>query len=271
MAYTRWHFFNVEARIVSGFAAALCVWFALSAWSSLQPRALIDSIRSAAPNELQRQVAPRIVETESPRSASSAASLAQIRDRWEATWSTDVSASEIHVAHINSALALIARAESGDLEATVDLIGAATWCLSGGPLVNVSERVGNEQRPCFERFGESLASREKLERASFAWVLQLAAAGVDDATLYASALLRGVGPDVLGGAQVDEDVRQTQRALLIGQLQTLADRGSADAASELHGHWSGQSALQLRDERMAAFYGALTERLDPMRSLVTAK
>lgn len=58
-----------------------------------------------------------------------------------------------------------------------------------------------------------------------------------------------------------------QRALLIGQLQTLAERGSADAASELHGHWSGSSSFRLNDEQAAHYYAKLTEKLDPERSL----
>lgn len=198
------------------------------------------------------------------------ATLASISARWDAAWSADASAADLNVAHLSQIVSLVARAEAGDLEATVDLVSAATWCLAGGPLVNIAELVGDARRPCVERFGDTLASRDKLERATFVWVLQLASAGVDDATLYASALLRGASADMLGGVDADPATRETQRALLIGQLQTLAERGSADAASELHGHWRGDSALQLHDERWVAYYAALTERLDPARSLAAA-
>jgi hypothetical protein len=192
-----------------------------------------------------------------------------LRQRWDAIWSTDVSAADANVAALDIAAALIARAERGDLDAVADLVGAATWCVAGGPLVNVSE-VGERRRACFERFGETLATREELERAALVWVLQLSAAGLDDATLYASALLRGIGADLLGGVTNDASLREMQRAQILGQLQTLADRGSADAASELHGHWRGDSALHLHDEQLAAYYAALTLRLDPSRNIVAA-
>jgi hypothetical protein len=196
--------------------------------------------------------------------------LSAIRNRWDAMWSTDVSAADTNIVNLHAAASLIARAERGDLEATADLIGAATWCLAGGSLVNVTELIDNERRPCFEHFGTHLASRERLERASFEWVLQLSAAGIDDATLYASALIRGNVTSVLGGVDLNEETRETQRELLLGKLQTLVDRGSADAASELHGHWSGSSAFRLNDDRRANYYAALTEKLDPLRSIATA-
>jgi hypothetical protein len=194
-------------------------------------------------------------------------SVAAVRKRWDAMWSTDVAAAEVNVANWHNTASLIRRADHGDLEATVDLVGAATWCLSGGPLTNITDSVNDERRPCFERFGVDLASRERLERASFMWVVRLAAAGIDDATLYASALTRGVGPDLLGGPDNEPDIGDDQRALLVGQLQALAERGSADAASELHGHWSGRSAFGLADERLTRYYAELTEQLDPTRSL----
>lgn len=201
------------------------------------------------------------------RPATSLDSLRQLRQRWDAAWSTDISAAELNVAHLHHAEALIERAERGDLDATVDLVGAATWCLAAGPLATITDPVGDDQRACFERFGVDIASRERLERAAFRWVLRLAAAGVEDATLYASALTRGIGPDLPGGLDRDSDTRDMQRALLIGQLQTLAERGSADAASELHGHWSGNSSFHLNDEQAAYYYAKLTEKLDPERSL----
>ena len=201
------------------------------------------------------------------RPANSLDSLGQLRRRWDAAWSTDISAAELNVAHLHHAAELIERAERGDLDATVDLVGAATWCLTAGPLTTVTDQVGDDQRACFERFGADLASRERLERATFTWVLRLAAAGVEDATLYASALTRGIGPDLLGGPDRDSDTRDMQHALLIGQLQTLAERGSADAASELHGHWSASSAFRLNDEQAARYYAKLTEKLDPEGSL----
>lgn len=198
----------------------------------------------------------------------SANALADVGLRWDATWSTDVSAAALNVANLHHAEALIHRADAGDLDAAVDLVGAATWCLNAGPLAYVTDQIGDHARPCFERFGADLQSREQLQRASFSWVLRLVAAGLDDATLYASARTRGIGPDLLGGPNGDDEIRDSQRALLIGHLQTLAERGSADAASELHGHWSGASAFHLADERLASYYAQLTERLDPARNLV---
>jgi hypothetical protein len=196
-----------------------------------------------------------------------ATSLAAVRVRWDSIWSADVGAAELNAVSLNNTAALMERAEQGDLEATVDLIGAATWCLAAGPLANVTDQVGDERRPCFERFGVDLASRERLERASFAWVLRLAAAGVEDATLYASALTRGMSADMLGGPDAETALGADQRALLISQLQGLAERGSADAASELHGHWSGLSAFKLADVQLVRHYAELTERLDPARNL----
>jgi hypothetical protein len=219
-----------------------------------------------------------------PRPATSSATLSSVALRWDAAWSADVAVADANVANLHIAQALIARTAAGDLEATVDLIAAASWCLSGGPLVTITdgnasstditesgEPLTESRRPCYERFGESLASRAELERAVFAWVLRLAAAGVDDAALYASALIRGTGPDLLSNSNAEmgsaTDVRQTQRELLLSQLQTLAERGSAAAASELHSHWSGDSAFHLRDPGLANYYALLTERLDPTRSL----
>lgn len=110
-------------------------------------------------------------------------SLRQLRQRWDAAWSTDISAAELNVAHLHNAAALIERAERGDLDATVDLVGADIWCLTAGPLATITDPVGDDQRACFERFGADIASRERLERATFTWVLRLATAGVEDATL----------------------------------------------------------------------------------------
>jgi hypothetical protein len=196
--------------------------------------------------------------------------IAALNHRWDAIWSTDVSAADANVATLDIAVDLVARAKLGDLDATADLVGAATWCIAGGPLVNVTDVVGNQRRPCFERFGDEFASRALLERAVLVWVLQLAAAGLDDAALYASAMLRGNGADLRADIDNDPTTREQQQAQLLGQLQTLAERGSADAASELHGHWSGASAFHLRDERLANYYAALTQRLDPARELVAS-
>jgi hypothetical protein len=199
--------------------------------------------------------------------AVNAAALEHLRARWDSLWSTDVSAAERNVATLENAVELIERANRGDLDATIDLVGAATWCTAGGPLVNVNDAVGDTRRPCYERFGHALASRDSLERAAFVWLVQLSTAGLDDATLYASALLRGQGADLTGGLDQDDDVRAQQHAQLLGHLQTLASRGSADAASELHGHWSGDSTLNLRDDALGEHYARLAERIDPARTL----
>ena len=263
--------FAVETKLrtalpCAGLLFVLLIW---QSGASVSVDAEPDSaMHPAAVERAQRES----VSTPRDRRASAAAvvassSLAAVRNRWDASWSTDIAAAELNVANLYDTATLIARADRGDLEATVDLVAAATWCLTGGSLTNITELVNDERRPCFERFGETLASRVRLERASFAWVVRLAAAGVDDATLYASALTRGVGPELLGGPDNDPDIGEQQRALLIGQLQTLVERGSADAASELHGHWSGSSALRLSDQRLTRYYAALTEQLDPTRSL----
>jgi hypothetical protein len=194
--------------------------------------------------------------------------IASLNHRWNSIWRADAAAAEANVATLDVAADLVERAKRGDLDATADLVGAATWCLAGGPLVNVADFVGNRRQPCYERFGDTLASREALERAVFGWVLQLAAAGLDDAALYASAMLRGNGNRVLAENEGDGAIQEQQKAQLLGQLQTLAERGSADAASELHGHWSGASEFRLRDDGLASYYAALTQRLDPERDLL---
>lgn len=263
--------FAVETKLrvalpCAGTLIVLLIWqFA----PRLSVEAEFDSVaRSAAIGRVQPRLNLALRDRQSSVEAVIASSsLTSVRNRWDASWSTDVAAAESNVANLYNTASLIERAERGDLEATVDLVAAATWCLTGGSLTNVTELVNDERRPCFERFGDGLASRQRLERASFAWVVRLAAAGVEDATLYASALSRGVGPELLGGPDNDSDIGDQQRALLIGQLQTLVERGSADAASELHGHWSGSSALRLADERLTRHFAALTEQLDPTRSL----
>jgi hypothetical protein len=201
-------------------------------------------------------------------------SLQRIQQRWDSLWQVDATAAETNVRHLQSALSLIERAERGDLEATLDLMGAATWCLSAGPMTNVADVVdatetrGNARVPCYERFGGDLASRERLERASFGWLMQLVNAGLEDAALYASALTRGIGADVLGGVNDEPEIRDMQRAQIMGQLHSIALRGSADAASELNGHYGGDSYLTRPNAALAAFYARLTETLDPARALV---
>lgn len=245
----------------------IALLFAVSFWRTTASPFIADyTVNPDAASSVARQIPSNVSSALSaPRGKES--TLVEVQQRWEAIWSTDISAAERNVSNLQNVDVLIHRAERGDLEATVDLVGAAMWCLTGGPLTNITDQVGDEARACFERFGTSLQSRERLERAAFTWVLQLAAAGMEDATLYASALTRGIGPDVLGGVENDLDTRASQRALLIGQLQTLVDRGSADAASELHGHWSGGSAFRLRDEWLVLHYAQLTERLDPARTV----
>jgi hypothetical protein len=251
----------------------LAIWLS-SEWQSAEhKRALNGTLHVAAStNRHVGGVIALITQHDTPsainRRAVATDAIAALNHRWDAIWSTDVSAANANVATLDIAVDLVARAKLGDLDATADLVGAATWCIAGGPLVNVTDVVGNQRRACFERFGDEFASRAQLERAVLVWVLQLAAAGLDDAALYASAMLRGRGADLLADIDNDPTTREQQQAQLLGQLQTLAERGSADAASELHGHWSGASAFRLRDERLANYYAALTQRLDPARELV---
>jgi hypothetical protein len=198
-------------------------------------------------------------------------SLQRIQQRWDALWQANAAAAELNVSHLQSALSLIERAERGDLEATLDLMGAATWCLSAGPMTNVTDvadAIANVRVPCYERFGDDLASRERLERASFVWLMQLVNAGLEDATLYASALTRGIGPDVLGGINDEPETRDMQRAQIMGQLHSMALRGSADAASELNGHYGGDSYLTKPNAALATYYARLTDTLDPARARI---
>jgi hypothetical protein len=194
--------------------------------------------------------------------------LLHIQNRWDLIWRADAMAAELNVDNLHAAHSLMQRADAGDLEATIDLVGAATWCLSAGPLVTVTDLVKGERRPCYERFGEALASRERLERTSFVWLMQLVSAGIDDAALYASALTRGIGPNLLGGADANAELREIQQAQLLSQLQSMAQRGSANAASELNAHYGGDSALTANDADRALYYARLTEQLDPARGAI---
>jgi hypothetical protein len=196
--------------------------------------------------------------------------LSHIRKRWDSMWRADATAADLNLGNLHIAQSLIHRADAGDLEATTDIIGAAMWCLSAGSMVNVTDFIQGERRPCYERFGASLSSRERLERAAFAWVLALASAGMDDAVLYASALARGLGSDLFGGADIDEQLREMQQAQLLGQLQSMAMRGSAEAASELNGHYGGTSSLVAADTALSVYYARLTEQLDPTRSAMAS-
>ena len=254
------------------FAAACLTMFVVLALPGFDSRTrpTVDAIESRARSSNQLSARSIASALQTPLSADkptqASGSLAHIRQRWELMWSADAAAAELNVGNLQHAPGLIERAGRGDLEAVIDLVGAATWCLSAGPLGNVTDLVNDERRPCYERFGDAVASREQLERSSFAWLMQLANAGVEDAVLYASALTRGIGPDLLGGRDVDAETRVSQRALLLGQLQSMAARGSADAASELHGHWSGDSSLAVNDTALATHYLRLTGQLDPMRA-----
>ncbi len=255
-------------------SASVCV-IAMLAWTLFVTQSLFDETNAwrnrvtdaSAPFEDARARAENMfseAKTDSLRSQS----LQGIQRRWDAVWQADAAAAELNVGHLRSATNLIERSERGDLEASIDLIGAATWCLSAGPMANVVEVNGNVRLLCYERFGDDLASRERLERASFVWLMRLASAGIDDATLYASALTRGIGANVLGGANDDPVLRETQRAQIMGQLHSMAQRGSAEAASELNGHYGGDSYLTPPNLALALHYAKLTDTLDPARTLL---
>jgi hypothetical protein len=207
-------------------------------------------------------------------SATAGASFFALQNLWETVWSIDATAAELNEANIMDALALRERAERGDLEATVLLLGAAGWCASAGPLSLQHEGVRGAPAACLARFGADIDSRERLEWAIFRWTMQLANAGLKDATLYASVLGREqlFAPAAMAAnAGVSSDVATTLRAQLIGQLQSMVGDGSADAASELNSYYlkaitDGQSPRnEPTSTTLARYYAELTEKLDPTR------
>lgn len=220
-------------------------------------------------------------------SATGAAVSAQpflaLRNLWDTVWSIDATAAELNEPNIMQALLLRARAERGDLEATVLLLGAAGWCASAGSLALQYDGVRGAPAACLSRFGPDIESRESLDWAIFRWTMQLSNAGFKEATLYASVLGReqlfaplssiAEPPDV---AAARLETMETLRAQLIGQLQSMVADGSADAASELHSYYlSAIAHSRVRyaaaigaepDSVLARYYAVVTERLDPTRA-----
>ncbi len=226
-------------------------------------------------------VAPGAADVAAWRTAGHATSFFALQHLWDTVWSIDAAAAELNEANIMVAQSLRERAERGDLEATVLLLGAASWCASAGPLLLQHEGTRGAPAACLSRFGADIDSRESLDWAIFRWTMQLANAGLKDATLYASVLGReqlfvSVSPAAALSAETLE-VTERLRGQLIGQLQSMVGDGSADAASELNSYYlkavasrgganRGSAADREPVSALARYYAALTERLDPTRS-----
>ena len=92
----------------------------------------------------------------------------------------------------------------------------------------------------------------------------LANAGFQDALLYAS--VRGRDQLFAPSLAADPEVVASLRSQLIGQLQSLAATGSADAASELNSYY--MKAVEIGESAAveARYYADLTERLDSART-----
>lgn len=206
-----------------------------------------------------------------------------LQNLWDTVWSIDATAAELNEANIMQAWSLREKAERGDLEATVLLLGAAGWCVAAGPLALQHDGVRGAPAACLSRFGPDIDSRDSLDWAIFRWTMQLSNAGFKEATLYASVLGRSLffAPSspvdkTRANAAAEPDVTETLRAQLIGQLQSMVAEGSADAASELHSYYLSAIAYDrtrnvaglggTSDSEMARHYAAITEQLDPTRS-----
>ena len=191
------------------------------------------------------------------------APFARLQARWDAAWSIDVTSAELNETNIDRALDLRARAEEGDLEAAVELIGAASWCASSGPLSTQRASIEGTQTLCADRFGTDIDSHGALEWAIFRWTMLLANAGFQEALLYAS--VRGRDQLFAPVLAADPEVVASLRSQLIGQLQSMAATGSADAASELKGYYMKAVEIGQSAAVEARYYADLTERLDPAR------
>ena len=203
-----------------------------------------------------------------PPSESYAQPFAGLQARWESVWSIEASSAERNEANIDRAADLRDRAEQGDLDAVVELIGAASWCASAGPLSSRRDGAdGTRLPPCFERFGADIASHKALEWTIFRWTMMLANAGFQDALLYAS--VRGRDQLFVPPLTVDPEVVASLRSQLIGQLKSMVASGSADAASELNSYY--MKAVEFGESAAveARYYADLTERLDPERTGLT--
>lgn len=258
-------------------------WPAASVWAALalvlycaacvlaiqtEPGSAAKSVRSpTASTDSLRRPQPGIT-NDSARAmqiARQAQPFAGLEARWDSVWSIDVASAELNEANIDRALILRDRAEHGDLNAVVELIAAASWCASADPLSSQRDSAdGTRPPPCAERFGADIASHRSLEWAIFRWTMMLANAGFQEALLYAS--VRGRDQLFVPPLAADPEVVASLRSQLIGQLQSMAASGSADAASELNSYY--MKAVEIGESATveARYYADLTERLDPKRT-----
>ena len=250
-------------------ALALIAFWAISlSFHQTEPSEAADDIVSAiTPKDSTRTSQTRTPSghTRALQAPRQTQPFAALQARWESVWSIDVAAAEQNEANIGRGLELRARAELGDLDAVVELIGAASWCASAGPLASQQQNAdGTRPPPCAERFGADIASPDALEWAIFRWTMMLANAGFQDATLYAS--IRGRDLLFTATSTLDVEAIESLRSQLIGQLQSMVATGSADAASELNGYYLKAVEIGAHEAEQARHYARLTEQLDPTRS-----
>lgn len=228
------------------------------AGSFVASHSLLDSSRVSQPNTTTQTMA-----------AVQAFPFAALAAQWESVWSIDIASAERNETNIGRAQELRTLAEHDDFDAVVELIGAASWCMSAGPLASQRENTdGMRPPPCFERFGADITSHNELEWAIFRWTMMLANAGFHDATLYAS--IRGRDLLFAASPTADPELAESLRNQLIGQLQSMASTGSADAASELNSYYMRAVETSESGAEQARFYAKLTEQLDPARSGLVA-
>ncbi len=224
----------------------------------------ISNLRNnAAEHRAASPSSQNVITIAQPASLASDHQLAAVSQVWDTVWRADSASAIANEGYIHAAVALRDAADAGDLAAAAQLVGAANWCVSAGPLAMTYELIGGERRDCVQYFGSDIDSRAALRAALFRWTMRLANAGLGDATLYASVLTReltAVNP-VVDPAELSQEYA----AQLMGQLIALSEKGSADAASELNAHYAGASSLNLRDESLAMRFAARTEQLDPLR------
>ncbi len=261
---------------------ALALIVLMNAWFWVEPlqqpaRPSLPSKVLTATNGLRWQdLATRGALVDTPRRiAGSPAPFFALQALWDTVWSIDASAAKINESNIKLALSLRERAERGDLEATVLLLGAASWCASAGPLSMQQEGSRGAPAACLSRFGADIDSRESLDWAIFRWTMQLASSGLHEATLYASVLGReqlfvSASPAMIALAQATPDMQATEiaeqlRGQLISQLQSMVSAGSADAASELNSYYLKAIAMGVPDTTLARYYARVAEWLDPAR------
>ena len=256
-----WHQAVIVLVLAVGLLLSLIGW--LDSHQSEAPRNPGSFVLPHSLGDLSRTSQSR--ETTQTVSASLAFPFAALAAQWESVWSIDIASAERNEANIDRARDLRILAEEGDLDAVVELIGAASWCASAGPLASQRDNTdGTRPPPCSERFGADIASHQALEWAIFRWTMMLANAGFQDATLYAS--VRGRDLLFAASSATDPELAETLRSQLIGQLQSMASTGSADAASELNSYYMRAVETSESGAEQARFYARLTEQLDPTRS-----